>query len=127
MKSLKKILVILAVLYFPCLFIIPLLIDQSDSWWQTPYLWSLLVCFLISFPFYLAFIEICFIISRLADKKGQRKSQQILSTVTAIIALCIILTAIKISSLLPVTFALSVVLVILWAIGGIILKLNGRK
>lgn len=122
MKILKKLLHTFAVAYIPCLFLFPLFIDQTSVWWQTPYWWNLLVCFLMSFPFYLAFIEICFIVGRIADKKDQRKGEKILNIITAIIALGIILTAIKISSLIYVAFALSAVLAILWAAGGIIFK-----
>ena len=122
MKSFRKLLHAFAVAYIPCLFLFPLFIDQTSAWWQTPYWWNLLVCFLMSFPFYLAFVEICFIIGRLVDKKDQRKGEQILNIITAIVALGIILTAIKISSLMYVAFALSAVLVILWAAGGIIFK-----
>lgn len=122
MKKLQKILYACAVVYIPCLFIFPLFIDQTSAWWQTPYWWNLLVCFLMSFPFYLAFIEICFIIGRIADEKDQRKGEKILNIITAIIALGIILTAIKISSLIYVAFALSAVLAILWAVGGIVFK-----
>ena len=122
MNFLKKMLCAFALAYFPCLFIFPLFIDQSSSWWQTPYWWNLLVCFLMSFPFYLAFIEICFIVGRIADKKDQPKGKKILNIITAIVALGIIITAIKISSLMYVAFALSAVLVILWAAGGIIFK-----
>lgn len=122
MKSFRKLLHAFAVAYIPCLFIFPLLIDQSSAWWQTPYGWNLLVCFLMSFPFYLAFIEICFIVGRLADKKDQPKGEKILNIITAIVALGIIITAIKISSLIYVASALSAVLVILWAVGGIIFK-----
>ena len=69
MKFFRKCLYTLAIVYLPCLFIFPLFIEQSSSWWQTPYWWNLLVCFLMSFPFYLAFIEICFIVGCLSDKK----------------------------------------------------------
>lgn len=122
MNFLKKMLCAFALAYFPCLFIFPLFIDQASAWWQTPYWWNLLVCFLMSFPFYLAFIEICFIVGRIADKKDQPKGKKILNIITAIVALGIIITAIKISSLMYVAFALSAVLVILWAAGGIIFK-----
>ena len=122
MKFFRKLLYALAAVYLPCLFIFPLLIDQSSAWWQTPYGWNLLVCFLMSFPFYLAFIEICFIVGRLADKKDQPKGEQILNIITAIVALGILITAIKISSLIYVAFGLSAVLVILWAVGGILFK-----
>lgn len=122
MKFFRKLLYALAAVYFPCLFIFPLFIDQSSVWWQTSYWWNLLVCFFMSFPFYLAFIEICFIVGRLVDKKDQQKGEQILNIITAIVALGIILTAIKISSLIYVAFALSAVLAILWAVGGILFK-----
>ena len=122
MKILKKLLHTFAVAYIPCLFLFPLFIDQTSVWWQTPYWWNLLVCFLMSFPFYLAFIEICFIVGRLADEKDQRKGEKILNILTAIVALGIIITAIKISSLMYVAFALSAVLVVLWVVDGIIFK-----
>ena len=122
MKFFRKLLHALAVSYIPCLLLFPLFIDQASAWWQTPYWWNLLVCFLLSFPFYLAFIEICFIVGRIADKKDQPKGKKILNIITAIVALGIIITAIKISSLMYVAFALSAVLVILWAAGGIIFK-----
>ena len=122
MKFFRKLLHALAVSYIPCLLLFPLFIDQASAWWQTPYWWNLLVCFLMSFPFYLAFIEICFIVGRIADKKDQPKGKKILNIITAIVALGIIITAIKISSLMYVAFALSAVLVILWAAGGIIFK-----
>ena len=122
MKILKKLLHAFAVAYTPSLFLFPLFIDQTSAWWQTPYWWNLLVCFLMSFPFYLAFIEICFIIGRIADKNDQPKGEEIINIITAIVALGIILTAIKISSLIYVAFALSAVLAILWTIGVILFK-----
>ena len=120
-RVLKIVLSSLLLAYIPCLFLFPLFINQT-AWWQTPYWWNLLICFLISFPFYLAFIEICFIVVCLLDKKEQQKGEKILNILTAIVSLCILLATIKFFDLLLVVWALSAVLIILWVIGGILFK-----
>lgn len=121
-KVLNKVLCALAVAYVPCLFLFPLFIDQASAWWQTPYYLNLLACFLISFPFYLVFIEICFTVGRLADRRPYRRSEQVLNAVTNALAVAIMITALLASSFAYVTVALSVILILLWIIGGIIFK-----
>ena len=122
MKYLKKILYAIAVLYVPCLLIFPLLINQSEYWWMLSYPLTLLMCLLMSLPFYLAFLQLCSFVSRIAEKKERSKGAKILDAICDAVALAIFLSLIAFSKLFTVTLGLAILLATLWAVRFAIFK-----
>lgn len=125
MKLLKHLYYAAVVIYLPVLVIASLLMHfmfGSGGGMDSPYLFELFVLFLYSFPFYLAFIEICTEAARLFDKKDRTRNEKILNTASALVAVAIIATLIDIHSFLYVSIGLAILLAILWGIGAAVFK-----
>lgn len=125
MKLLKHLYYAAVVLYLPVLVTVSLLMYfmfGSGGIMDSPYLFELFVLFLYSFPFYLAFIEICTEAARLFDKKDRTRNEKILNAASALVAVAIIATLIDIRSFIYVSVGLAILLAILWGIGAAIFK-----
>ena len=125
MKLLKHLYYAAVVIYLPVLVTASLLMHfmfGSGGIMDSPYLFELFVLFLYSFPFYLAFIEICTEVVRLFDKKDRTRNEKILNAASALVAIVIIATLINIHSFIYVSVGLAFLLAILWGIGAAVFK-----
>ncbi len=112
----------IAVIYIPALFIIPLFDVSKAGFIATPYAFDLLVFFLYSVPFWLAFIEFGQLVCRAFEKKKMGFGEKVFHIVGGVLAAGILLTIFNLAEFLYLSLLLAVVLLINGVIRAVVCK-----
>lgn len=86
MKYVKYIFGSICVGYFPTIIFISLLMPTDGGFIPCPWWWNLLVVWLMSFPYYVAFVQTGLFVSRWLTKQEVKKYKKILSLIGILIA-----------------------------------------
>lgn len=127
MKILRRIFLILAVVYPPYIFITPLFTDQTGSFLVFPYGMLLLILLLYTFPTYVAYLEIGYLAGRVAERKKMKMLEVIFDVIGAllsisVIATLILLIAAETSGIFSLHLYLAATLIVLWIVRAIAMK-----
>lgn len=131
MKYAKYIFGSICVGYFPTIFFISVLMPTSGGFMPWNWWLNLLVVWLLSFPYYVAFIQTGLYVSRWVTKKEVKKYKKLLSLIGILIALYSIVSAtitlIFESTLSPLGIWSSIFLVGLWIAEAIVKIVRKEK
>lgn len=120
-KVIKYLFFAIAVIYVPALFLVALFAEDR-GFISTPYLFKLLVLFLYTLPFYLAFWEIGLTVCRILDKHERKIGERVFNDVALALAIAIVLMVFNIEKLLYPSLILAGVLILCWVISAIVYK-----
>ena len=109
-KQLRKILVSIVVAYVPSLFIIAALIGGEEAFFDTPFIFDLLIVLLYTFPIVVGTIEVLINLERIAENK---KHFSVYNIITMVISLSVIVITVALSKFIYVSITLAVVLLML--------------
>ena len=109
-KQLRKILVSIVVAYVPSLFIIAALIGGEEAFFDTPFIFDLLIVLLYTFPIVVGTIEVLLNLERIAENK---KHFSVYNIITMVISLSVIVITVALSKFIYVSITLAVVLLML--------------
>ena len=109
-KQLRKILVSIVVAYVPSLFIIAALIGGEETFFDTPFIFDLLIVLLYTFPIVVGTIEVLLNLERIAENK---KHFSVYNIITMVISLSVIVITVALSKFIYVSITLAVVLLML--------------
>ncbi len=102
----------IALIYIPSIFMIPLFAGGDVGFIATPYAFDLLVFFLYTVPFWVAFIEVGQLIGRLFERRKASTGEKVLYTVGILLAAGIFFTVFNLEELLLLSLLLAAVLLI---------------
>lgn len=126
MKYLKYLFGGICVSYFPAIFIFAVFMPTSFS----AYWLNLLVVFLISAPYYFAFIQLGLFLSYCFKRPNVKKRRKILSIIGTAISICSVVCAtiwLVCESLSPVSLWCSVILIGIWIADAIVEFVNKKR
>lgn len=132
MKYVKYIFGSICVGYFPATFFVAsLLMPTSDDFWMPLYLFNLFAVWLISLPYYVAFVQIGLFASRWFTKQEVKKNKKILSLIGILIAVCSVVSAIITlilgSTISPLALWSAIALVVFWIAEAIVKAVKKEK
>lgn len=133
MKKIKFIHSLLCALYVPAIIVASLIMEQNDNgWWSTPLDIYILLLFLITIPFFLAFVQARLFVTRFFENESLPKYEKILTIVESSLALCGVvgaLAALIFKGYVGIGYIvgcfLSAVIVLLW-IAELVIRLKNK-
>lgn len=112
----------LVAVYIPALFIVSACAEADGTFIAIPYSFVLMVIFLYTFPFYIAFIQIGLTVLGSFEAKTKSRGQKLFDIVKLVLVVGIIITAIDIESMVMLSLTLSAALILCWIISAIVYK-----
>ena len=127
MKILRRIFLTLAIVYPPYVIIAPLFTDQTGSFLVFPYGMLLLILLLYTFPTYVAYLEIGYLVGRAVERKKMRVPEIVFDIIGALLSVSIVATLISLiisetSGIFSLHLYLAATLVVLWIVRAIAKK-----
>lgn len=112
-KQVKKLLASIAVAYVPSLFIIAGMLGGDGAFFDTPFVFDLLIVLMYTFPIIVGIMEALLCLARAAENK---KRISVYSIIILIISVSAVVMAIALSELIYASITLAILLLILESI-----------
>ena len=126
MRLSKKIFYILVIAYFPCLFVLPLLLSQSTSLVRSTYWFHLLAYAVLTLPFFLAYLELGYQIilqyERRALSKGQKAFRLLGALLAGLTIVAMLISFTGFAKLWLIYLISAVILIPIWIVRAILSK-----